>query len=102
MQHSWPQQMALDVSCFNCGGCVCSVSRKRTTAETSMFFLLDQKCKLGRVLKKMSKENLYVFTILVKMCYFFGPADFKNVLAYKPKHCEVIFKLPVITSKYTE
>lgn len=47
-QHSWPQQMALDVNCFNCVGFVCSASRKGTPAGTSVFCLLDQKCKPSR------------------------------------------------------
>lgn len=47
-QHSWPQQMALDVNCFNCVGFVCSASQKGAPAGTSMFSLPDQKCKLGQ------------------------------------------------------
>lgn len=47
-QHSWPQQMALDVNRFNCVGFVSSASQKGTPAGTSMFSLTDQKCKLGQ------------------------------------------------------
>lgn len=67
LQHSKPQQMALDVNCFNCVGFVCSASQGRGSCMEQPVL---PACLLKNVNWAIQKEDPFDSALKGKFRYF--------------------------------